>query len=368
MKPVNNRELILLVEDSSYMRHYLTDLLSAHYNVRATENGTEAFRLAIELSPSLIISDIILPGINGLDLLTMVRSQREIAKVPFILLSSRTDEESIVKGLETGADDYLLKPIRAPQLLAKIKTHLELYHFRRKELENELQAEKNNNEQKDRFIEIASHELKTPLTSLYGYMQLLDDPDLTDDQLRQFYVKKSLDQLKVMTNLVNNLTNITKFQLQHVLDDFSRIEISEFIEGIINKLQSNYVFHQLSIEAEKGLSVKASPFHLEQVIGNYISNAVKYSPDSEVVKVVVRNNGNGFAEVCVKDRGIGIPKEKIKNLFKRFYRADPIKISGFGLGLYHCAEIIKNHGGRTWAESAYGVGSSFYFTIPLKEG
>lgn len=365
MKDTERKDLILIAEDSAYMRRYLTDLLLEKYDVKVAGDGKEAFQLATELCPSLILSDLIMPVADGFELLKMVRSHEKIAHIPFIFITSLTDEKSIIKGLEAGADDYLTKPVRYQELMVRIKTHLELYHFRRKALLDALEAEKAGNRKKDEFIEIASHELKTPLTCLNGYLQLLDDPELTDNELKQLYIKKSRDHLKVMTNLVHYLTNITKIRAEQALKDFTRIDIFEFIEDEVKKIQDTYTSHKIMVKGNKGLTVEADKHRLEQVLVNYISNAVKYSPEAELVDIVVKDNGSGYAEVLVKDYGIGIEKDKVNNLFTRFYRVDPINSSGFGLGLYLSSEIIKKHGGRTWAESTFGAGSKFYFKIPL---
>lgn len=363
----HKKDLILIVEDSEYMRACLVGLLENNYSIKTAGNGEEALEVIKEGRPSLIISDIMMPKMDGFQLLNILRADAKARHIPFILLTGRTEEQSIVEGFEAGADDYLTKPVRPKELMARVKTHLDLYKSRQKILKNKLKYEKKLNKKKDEFIEIASHELKTPLTCLSGYIQLLEA--LAEDgnvNTRVEYIKKSRDMVGIMAGLVNDLLNVTKMQAGQLDYELTEFKFYQFVEDTVDKIRAAYPSHKIILSGVNGSAVMGDKERLEQVIINYISNAVKYSPDSDAIEIGVEIN-NGYVQTFVKDTGIGIPKSKMKHLFKRFYRVDHKKVSGIGLGLYICSEIIKRHGGKTWAESVLDKGSKFYFSLPIYE-
>ena len=361
----HTKDQILIVEDSEYMRACLVGLLENDYEIHTAANGKEAMALIRNHRPSLILSDIMMPEMDGFELLQKLRGDSKTKHIPFILLTGRTEENSIVEGFEAGADDYLTKPVRQKELMARVKTHLELHRSRQQILKNKLKYEKKLNKKKDEFIEIASHELKTPLTCLSGYIQLLEaTAEDGDVESRVEYVRKSRDMVDTMSRLINDLLNVTKMQAGQLDYKFTEIGFYQFIESTIVKIQDAYPSHKILLSGDNGATVKADRERLEQVVINYISNAVKYSPHSDKVEVCVQNV-NGYVQASVEDTGVGIPKDKMKHLFKRFYRVDHKKVSGIGLGLYICSEIIKNHGGEAWAESVHKKGSKFFFSIPV---
>lgn len=364
MSRAKGKDLVLIVEDSEYMRKYLSALLDKVYEVKTAEDGEEGFKMALKYLPSLVLTDILMPKLDGFGLLEKLRKNKTTKNVPVILLTGHADQQSIIKGIEMGADDCITKPVVEKELLARVKNYLELFRSRQKELKDELRHEKKINRQKDDFIEIVGHELRTPLTCLSGYIQLLDSMIEKHDSIKHEYVKRSKDQIGVLKTLVNDLLNITKMQTGQLEYNFVKSEAYRFVELTLKKIQHNFPSHQLIMNGSGKAMILVDQKRLQQVLVNYISNAVKYSPDSESVEVEIINN-DFEVEVCIKDTGIGIPEDQMKHLSKKFYRVDHKNVSGLGLGLYICSEIIKMHKGETWAESVQGEGSIFCFSLPV---
>jgi len=222
------------------------------------------------------------------------------------------------------------------------------------------------NDKKDEFIGLASHELKTPLASISGYLQILNRMKM-DDQSRKF-VERAFHQVQKLTSLVNDLLDVSKIEagkLKLIIDEF---DLKAIIEDAIEL--TNYTTDKYDIVFESDVAVckiHADSQRIEQVVINLLTNAIKYSPGNNRVEVTLSRNEKEVI-VGVKDFGLGIPADKLTSIFSRFYRVDDAtpNISGLGIGLYLSNEIILRHNGKLWVESEIGKGSSFWFSLPLE--
>ncbi|HEY0053858.1 MAG TPA: PAS domain S-box protein [Pedobacter sp.] len=221
------------------------------------------------------------------------------------------------------------------------------------------------NAKKDEFIGMASHELKTPLTSISGYMQILDRIN-SDEKSRQF-ISKTVQQVKKLSALVNDLLDVSKIEagkLQLIKREFDLIKVTTDVVELIRNSQASHTIKFVS--NVQSIVVNADPNRIEQLIINLLTNAVKYSPAANQVDIIIQSS-NQEVTVGVKDTGLGIEADKLKHIFSRFYRVDGLNptISGLGIGLYICKEIVDRHGGKIWVDSKYGKGSTFWFKLPI---
>ncbi len=223
---------------------------------------------------------------------------------------------------------------------------------------------KENQQKKDEFIGIASHELKTPLTSIKAYLQVLDT--IENEQPNKQYVQKTLDNVNRLQQLINDLLDVSKIQSGQLHLNMTEFEIDTLLDETIATFQVVSPHHKIIRRGDKmNQVISADRQRIEQVIVNLLSNATKYSPDAKEVIVSTKKTDSTLT-IKVKDFGIGIEKEEQSKVFDRFYRTKKmsILISGFGLGLYICKDIIKRHNGEIWIESEK-LGTSFYFSLPL---
>ena len=222
-------------------------------------------------------------------------------------------------------------------------------------------------EKKDEFISIASHELKTPLTTIKAYAQLAlaIGKDKSPEPVQQYLSK--LDSYAGKLNLlINELLDVSKINAGKLTLTETEVEINSFLTEVINSMQQITPYHTIILEKNETAKVKIDTLRLEQVITNIIGNASKYSPGKN--KIIIRSvKKDNTVLVSFEDFGIGILKEKITKIFDRFYRVDEVSkdFSGLGIGLFISSEIIKQHGGEIWAESVEGEGSTFYFSLPI---
>ncbi|RFZ90726.1 PAS domain S-box protein [Mucilaginibacter conchicola] len=222
------------------------------------------------------------------------------------------------------------------------------------------------NSKKDEFIGLASHELKTPMTSLNGYLQIIDR-SLDENDRNKSFIKKALTQINKLSDLISDLLDVSKIEAGLLPLNYINFDLAQMVDEVVELMQHSTKSHRIVICAnESELSISADKQRLEQVIINLLSNAIKYSPDADHVNVTVSSDTEK-AVVEIQDFGIGINKEQQKRIFSRFYRVDDVAshISGLGIGLYISNEIINRHNGKLSVSSTAGKGSVFRVEVPL---
>lgn len=223
--------------------------------------------------------------------------------------------------------------------------------------------------QKDDFLGIASHELKTPVTSLKAYAQILQRRFNTKgDQESATLLSKMNSQLDKLATLVSDLLDVTKIDGGRIQFNEELFSIDDLTEETVEEIQRTTDKHTIQITNSTKTHVWGDRYRISQVIVNLLTNAVKYSPEEGEILVHVANQ-NDKAVISITDSGIGIPKTDRKKIFTRFFRVASAanRFSGLGIGLYISYEIIRRHGGTMWVESEEGKGSTFFFTLPLKK-
>jgi signal transduction histidine kinase len=213
---------------------------------------------------------------------------------------------------------------------------------------------------------VASHELKTPLTTLKASLQLINrvlQNENISEKLK-LLVEKSNYNLQKLTTLVDDLLSSTKIEQGQLILNKSIFTVAQLIDDCCDHVRLEGT-HELVTSGDLSLQVSADWQKIDQVMINLVNNAVKYAPKSAKILIHISKE-NDMVKVSVQDFGIGIPAEKLPQLFDRFYRVDNsgVQYSGLGLGLYISAEIVKKHGGILAAESTIGHGSKFWFTLP----
>jgi len=223
------------------------------------------------------------------------------------------------------------------------------------------------NHAKDEFLSIASHELKTPLTSMKASLQIVERFARNVPESKQMhpFIINANRHANRLNSLVKDLLDVTKIQNGKLAINKTHFLLNELVSEVITEASQAYN-HTYILGDMEAAEVNADPQKIYQVIDNLLSNAAKYSSEKHAIKVYVETS-NGFVKVMVKDHGAGITESQLPHVFERFYRVEATKnnIQGLGLGLYICKEIIKSHNGCIGAESQVGAGSTFWFSLPL---
>jgi PAS domain S-box-containing protein len=220
---------------------------------------------------------------------------------------------------------------------------------------------------KDDFLSIASHELKTPLTTIKGYVQAMERvmPENASDKFKNMLAKTS-QYLDRLNNLIAELLDVSRIQTGNIELHKLPFDFDKMVKETVEAIQAASNHHKIHISGTSGIVVSADESHIVQVLNNLLSNAIKYSPDADAVQVHI-SRVSEFVKVSIADEGMGISSEDQKKVFERFFRSGDIqqRFPGMGIGLYICEQIIKNHNGTLWVESEMGKGSTFSFTLPV---
>lgn len=222
-------------------------------------------------------------------------------------------------------------------------------------------------DKKDEFLSIASHELKTPLTSIKASIQLIER-SLTGNEKISMFAGKASEQLMRLERLIADLLDVSKINSGKLVYNNTVFYFREMLKEVVQSIQNTTHTHQIIIEHSDKVILLGDRFRLEQVIYNFLSNAIKYSPGADKV-IVTSKIKEGYLVVSVQDFGIGIAPENLSKTFDRYYRVDDtaMRFQGLGLGLFISAEIIRRHNGHCWVESEPGKGSTFFFSLPLND-
>lgn len=371
--------MILIVDDKSENIIALKRILEKHrFEIDAALSGEEALKKVLKNNYDLIILDVQMPGLDGFEVAESISGYSKTKDIPIIFLSAvNVNKQFISKGYASGGRDYMVKPFDPDVLVLKVQTFIKLYEQTRalqsmqQVLVEEIEFRKQAERTKDEFISMASHELKTPLTSIKGYMQMVErsfERDLKDDAKK--YLERTRQQLEKLNILIDDLLDTSKIASGKLEFNNKVYDIDPILESAIDIIRQTYPSHNIIKTGFAGVAVYGDPIRIEQVILNYLTNAIKYSPNSTEILFDVSLLAGNEVLINITDSGIGIPKDKQDQLFTKFYRVEESsnRFQGLGMGLYICAEIIKRHHGRYGVDSEPGKGSSFYFTLPVHDG
>jgi signal transduction histidine kinase len=370
-----SRARILLADDNADMRDYVRRLLSRRYEVEAVADGEAALAAARERRPDLLLSDVMMPGLDGFELLRELRADPDTASIPVILLSARAGEESRIEGLEAGADDYLIKPFSARELLARVGAHLEMARSRRDNEERLIrakQAAEEANRAKDKFLAALSHELRTPLTPVLAMAATLQtDPRLAPVREELAMIRRNVE---LEARLIDDLLDLTRLSRGRL--EMHR-EVTDVRQVLARAVQiccdREVAAGRLSVAlalAPGDHRVWADAARLTQVFWNLLNNAVKFTPAGGTITVRSRlDPAAGELALEVADTGMGIEPEVLPRIFDAFQQGEASvhrQFGGLGLGLAISRAIVVMHGGRITAASAgRDRGAAFTVHLPL---
>ena len=356
----NSSIRILVVDDNADMRRYLARILSAHWQVQLAEDGEVALRLALEQPPNLVLSDVMMPRLNGIELLRALRATPATRDIPVLLLSARAGEEALLEGIGTGADDYLVKPFSARELVARVQTHLNMSLLRRqwaRELERA-------NAELEAFSYSASHDLRAPLREIDGFGRaLLTQAHAKLNDQERYYLDHIRKGTQRMGNLIDDLLKLAQITRASLYRE--QVDLSELARKIVAEAREGNPERQVDIHVTDGLTVRADSRLLSIALVNLIGNAWKYTGKQAQARIDIGMLKQANEHIYyVRDNGAGFDMRYVHKLFAPFQRLHSVsEFEGTGVGLATVQRIVARHGGRIWAEAAPGQGATFFFTI-----
>ena len=367
--------MILIVDDTPENLISLKKVLEKHnFEVDTASSGEEALKKVLKNAYVLIILDVQMPGMDGFEVAEAISGFSKAKETAIIFLSAaNTELNFITKGYSSGGLDYITKPVDMNILLLKVQTFYRIYEQSRKLIEiqnallDEIEFRKQAERKKDEFISIASHELKTPLTSVKGYVQLLERSiDKGDVVTVKKHLRKAQVQLDKLNDLIADLLDISKIESGKLKFNMKYFDLNILLDSIIEVIHQSNPDYLIIKTGNVPREIFADEMRIEQVVVNFLTNAIKYAPGTSEIHIHTEANDERVT-VSVRDFGIGIHPDQQKNVFDKFYRVEEtaIHFQGLGIGLYISAEIIKRHQGTVGVKSVFGEGSEFHFNIPL---
>lgn len=367
--------MILIVDDTPENIISLKKVLEENgFEVDTASSGEEALKKILNRSYVLIILDVQMPGMDGFEVAETISGFSKAKETAIIFLSAASANVNLItRGYSSGGLDYISKPVDMNVLLLKVKTFYRIYEQSRtlnkmqETLREEIEYRKEAERKKDEFLSIASHELKTPMTSVKGYIQLLERSiEKNDIETTKARLSKVQNQIEKLNNLIADLLDISKIESGKLKLNKKYFQFEALVEDVLEILQQSHPDVTFIKKGSFEGKIYGDDIRIEQVILNFMTNALKYAPDSNEIHINSRREGD-HAYFSVKDFGIGMTEENKDKVFNKFYRIEETseRFQGLGIGLYICKEIIELHQGEIGVNSQPGEGSEFYFTLPL---
>ncbi|RHJ87811.1 hybrid sensor histidine kinase/response regulator [Parabacteroides sp. AM08-6] len=338
------------------------------YTLLTTDSGAKALRIAQEKHPNLILLDIMMPEMDGYEVLQHLKSNPETNDIP-VIMSALSDMQSIVKGYQLGATEYVTKPFQREELVKRVAHRYELFSIKRikQELENTIES-------RDTLYSVIAHDLRSPLGSLKmmnnAILMMVDKKQVSEEvyEMLQMMNKTSEEIFQLLDNLLKWAKNrLNKQNIYRQEADINSIVSSTAQIFIPMATQKDISISTEGMEEELMGSVDIDM--LKTIVRNLVSNAVKFSYPKGSIVVSTKTEGD-YVVVGVKDSGKGIKKEDQNKLLKQnthFTSYGTNNEKGSGLGLMLCKDFVEQHGGKLWFESEEGKGTTFFFSIKINK-
>lgn len=370
---INRSDYKILIVDDVVSNVLLLKILLTNekFQVCTANNGRTCIEVAKKEHPDLILLDVMMPDINGFDTAVVLKKDEETKDIPIIFLTALNTPQDLVHGFQVGASDFLTKPFNKEELVMRVTQQISLVAAKRiiEKQNAELKATLSN---RDKMYSVIAHDLRSPMASIRMVLNLVVQSASVETVGPELYML--LDQAnresEEVHDLLDNLLKWTKSQtgrLNVVLQD---LDLNDIVPGVVEIFDVIAQTKHITLELKKTdapLKVTADNDMLKTVLRNFMSNAVKFSPDNSTIQIIMANEGD-FARVSVKDQGVGIAADRLGSIFHKgetTYGTGGEE--GSGLGLQLCQDFARKNGGDCYVESVEGEGSTFSFTVPLKK-
>ena len=363
---------VLIVDDDRLNIRVLSGILRADgYVLADADSGETGLMLYTNFRPDLVLLDVMLPGIDGFETCRRLKQEHGDKSAPVIFITAKSESDDVVEGLTAGGVDYLPKPFKPKEVLARIRTHLQnqILSEQRKMLVEQL---KKANAEKNKFLGMAAHDLRNPLASIRGLAEFLREGALGALTREQVDIIDTIhDASQSMLGMVNELLDVATIEAGELNLSLEVSNLGDLIAKSVTTFNREALKKNTHVQFELPqvpVHLTIDPAKMRQVVDNLLSNAVKYSPPGSTIRAFVKHTvANSTCSFSVLDQGPGIPDDERDKLFKDFSRLSSKPTGGeksTGLGLAICRKIVDAHHGQIVVENLPDRGCEFRVTLP----
>lgn len=370
---INRSDYKILIVDDVMSNVLLLKILLTNekFKVCTANCGNACIEQARKEKPDLILLDVMMPDISGYDTAVIMKKDPELKEIPIIFLTALNTPADLVKGFQVGANDFLTKPFNKEELVMRVMQQISLVAAKRiiEQQNAELRATLSN---RDKMYSVIAHDLRSPMASIRMVLNLVVascSPDIIGPELFELLDKANRESEEVH-DLLDNLLKWTKSQTGRLNVVTQDLDLNDIIPGVVDIFEMIAQTKHIKLELQHTntpLVVRADNDMLKTVVRNFMSNAIKFSPENSTIEILMCTEGD-FAKVSVRDHGVGIAADRIDSIFHKgetTYGTGGEE--GSGLGLLLCQDFARKNGGDCTVESVEGQGSTFSVLIPLKK-
>lgn len=337
---------------------YIAGVLGGEHRIVAARDGREGLELARSYRPDLVLTDVMMPRMNGIELARELRAERSFDGVPIVFLTARADEDLKLKVLGSGAQDFLAKPFSPDELAARVGNLIAMRRVR-EALERAVRTAETEAELRERFMAILGHDLRSPLAAITGSAVVLRRSGVADAK-----VLDRIDRAAArMNEMIRDLLDLARARAGGIPIRNQRIDLTDVARRGVDEAQSAHPGRVIRLEVSGDCRGHGDPDRLAQLLANLLSNALAHGADAAPVTVRLSRNGDDV-RLTVHNVGDPIPPEALPTLFAPFRRASTTS-AGLGLGLYIVREIARAHGGDVGVRSTETEGTTVEVVLPL---
>lgn len=356
------KDLILIVDDNIKNLEVLTKICKDEgYLLSLAQDGPTALEQLKSITPDLILLDIMMPEMSGLELCRTIKQNDKLKDIPIIFVTAKTQMEDLVEGFNAGGVDYITKPFNRIELMVRVKNHLELYKSKQKIMEM--------NQTRDKLYSIIAHDIRAPFSSIKFVINFIADGliDPASDEFKDI-IKELSKSTEETSTLLNNLLEWTKFQSGSLVITPKLLNVFPVVLECMHLLSANACNKSISLTYTLPQEVLAyfDEISMHTVFRNLISNAIKFTPEGGSITLTHETQGS-FQVIKVTDSGVGIRPEVMSKLFDKnehYTTLGTRKEQGSGFGLILIDDFVKQNHGRIEIQSEVGKGTTFSVFIP----
>ena len=355
---------IMVVDDTPANLQLLVSLLKAHgYRARPVTSGLLALQAAQASPPDLVLLDITMPDLDGYEVCRRFKADPGLRDIPVLFISAMNETMDKVRAFQAGGVDYVTKPFQAEEVEARVRTHLELCRQRRTLQENFIKLQELER-LRDSLTHMIVHDMRSPLAVLQMTLEMLADDVVGQDASTAELLRNARGSLSILSEMAAQMLDISRIEAGQMTLSLQPVNLVDLARGALAAWEPLLGSRQVQLGASAPVPVTCDPAIVRRVIGNLLGNALKFSAEDGVVRLMV-DEVDGQPRVAVSDAGPGIAPEFHQKIFEKFGQVAGAKQRlGTGLGLTFCKLAIEAHGGQIGLVSEVGRGSTFWFTLP----